>query len=409
MKQTVIIFFIFILMFTVQAEVVRNEEVFKTVNLLNSCSRNGEYTMVERDYYPPNYSLLATVNVIDCTNMSVQLWDGSQWNNVLSWEFNFANGLVTSFYQYMYYAGNVVTYYYHDIIYNADDHITECWMDMDFGNGWVNGSNELFQYGNDGLNYWILYGDYGIGVYENQEKANISYSNGLPNEILYENWDGNWVCDYRYSLTYDGNLPETNLYEEFDGTQWSNIFFYNYTMIDQYFPEEILIDEWNGAWENYNRITFTYPRYNYEERLMEEWIAGAWENDVLDVTTFDNEDRPIQVDQYEWDGTDWTDYMKYTISYGPANVNPNTVVPISNVLNYPNPFNPETTIKFDLSQNTPVKIEIFNLKGEIILSETIPAGKNQFVWNASKQASGIYFYKISDGNFSETKKMILMK
>ncbi|MDP8231616.1 MAG: choice-of-anchor D domain-containing protein [Candidatus Zophobacter franzmannii] len=85
--------------------------------------------------------------------------------------------------------------------------------------------------------------------------------------------------------------------------------------------------------------------------------------------------------------------------------------------NYPNPFNPETTISFDLKQNERVSIDIYNIKGQKVKSltnENYNAGRNHVVWTGTdsynrKVSSGIYFFKMKAGTYTKTKKMILMK
>ncbi|MDO9578712.1 MAG: T9SS type A sorting domain-containing protein, partial [Candidatus Cloacimonadales bacterium] len=85
--------------------------------------------------------------------------------------------------------------------------------------------------------------------------------------------------------------------------------------------------------------------------------------------------------------------------------------------NYPNPFNPTTTIRFALSEDSFVSLEIYNIKGEkvrTLMKENLPAKYYNVVWNgrddAGKQtSSGIYFYKMKAGKFVSTRKMILMK
>ena len=85
--------------------------------------------------------------------------------------------------------------------------------------------------------------------------------------------------------------------------------------------------------------------------------------------------------------------------------------------NYPNPFNPQTTIKYDLQKPGKVVIEIFNLLGQKIKSlvnEDKAAGSYTTTWNGTTDkglhaASGIYFYRIKTENFSNIKKMILMR
>ena len=80
--------------------------------------------------------------------------------------------------------------------------------------------------------------------------------------------------------------------------------------------------------------------------------------------------------------------------------------------NYPNPFNPSTTISFSIPKEDFVSLKVFNSLGEEVaelLNETKPADNYSVSFNASTLTSGVYFYKISAGNFVETKKMLLMK
>jgi hypothetical protein len=83
--------------------------------------------------------------------------------------------------------------------------------------------------------------------------------------------------------------------------------------------------------------------------------------------------------------------------------------------NYPNPFNPITTIEFTLPQSGFVSLKIYNIMGEevaTLVSEKLPAGKYQYDWDTSHNtglASGIYFYRLQAGKFTETRKLMLLK
>lgn len=85
--------------------------------------------------------------------------------------------------------------------------------------------------------------------------------------------------------------------------------------------------------------------------------------------------------------------------------------------NYPNPFNPETTISFDLPENTDVKISVYNLLGNKIrelINQSLVQGNYNITWNGiddgGKQvSSGVYLYKIHTNRFSQANKMILMR
>lgn len=80
--------------------------------------------------------------------------------------------------------------------------------------------------------------------------------------------------------------------------------------------------------------------------------------------------------------------------------------------NFPNPFNPETVIKFDVPQSTQVEISIYNILGQKVaelLNEELAAGYHSIKWDASKFSSGIYFYHLRAGNKVLVKKSLLMK
>ncbi len=80
--------------------------------------------------------------------------------------------------------------------------------------------------------------------------------------------------------------------------------------------------------------------------------------------------------------------------------------------NHPNPFNPTTIIKYDLPQATYVKLVVYNVRGQkvaTLVDGLVEVGHQQVVWNAKDISSGIYFYKITAGNFTNMRKMILLK
>jgi hypothetical protein len=80
--------------------------------------------------------------------------------------------------------------------------------------------------------------------------------------------------------------------------------------------------------------------------------------------------------------------------------------------NYPNPFNPVTNINFSIPTRGLVKLSVFDITGKEVVSlvnEVKPAGNYAVDFNASALSSGIYFYKIEAGNFTQTKKLMLIK
>ena len=90
----------------------------------------------------------------------------------------------------------------------------------------------------------------------------------------------------------------------------------------------------------------------------------------------------------------------------------NMVISYTLSQNYPNPFNPATVINFTLPEQTNAKVIIYDALGnqiDVIADGVKPAGSYSVKWNASNNASGIYFYKLETDNFVQVRKMILMK
>jgi hypothetical protein len=85
--------------------------------------------------------------------------------------------------------------------------------------------------------------------------------------------------------------------------------------------------------------------------------------------------------------------------------------------NYPNPFNPSTTITYQIPRNEHVSLKIYNLLGQLISTladDEKPAGKYSILWNGRDDAnaeisSGVYIYKLTAGSFNQTKRMLLLK
>ncbi len=80
--------------------------------------------------------------------------------------------------------------------------------------------------------------------------------------------------------------------------------------------------------------------------------------------------------------------------------------------NYPNPFNPVTRISFTIPEDVHVSLKVFNVLGKeiaTIVDRNMENGEHTYEWNASDFSSGIYFYRITAGDFVQTKKMILLK
>jgi hypothetical protein len=103
-----------------------------------------------------------------------------------------------------------------------------------------------------------------------------------------------------------------------------------------------------------------------------------------------------------------TEFATY---YGAQVVTSNMPATFALNQNYPNPFNPTTNVTFYVPVSSDYSLTIYNVAGQKVteMSGTAQVGENTVLWNADGQASGVYFYQLKTDNFTDTKKMVLMK
>jgi len=116
-----------------------------------------------------------------------------------------------------------------------------------------------------------------------------------------------------------------------------------------------------------------------------------------------------------WDNSSRNTY-EYIQSSG---IEDDTIIPESFTLsNYPNPFNPETTIRFTLPEAAEVTVMIYDITGALIRTlkenDQYSAGAHRIVWDGMDSAgrsaaSGVYLYRLQSEHFTKTKRCVLMK
>ncbi len=118
-----------------------------------------------------------------------------------------------------------------------------------------------------------------------------------------------------------------------------------------------------------------------------------------------------------WYWLESTSYSGETDLYGPVTLtiqiedNQTPDLPTESMLqgNYPNPFNPHTMINFSIQDGESGALTIYNTRGQLLETHHFEAGDHQLNWNATQYGSGIYFYKLETQNYTNTKKMIMLK
>jgi hypothetical protein len=149
----------------------------------------------------------------------------------------------------------------------------------------------------------------------------------------------------------------------------------------------------------------THPELQGQGSVTHQTIYSYTDNTVLSAETYD-----YRLADVDYDGNKV--YHSMTV----MGVSPNDVVPETFTLYpaYPNPFNPVTTIRFDIPEGAAnlLSLRIFDINGGLV--ETLMDGQREpgiytVQWNGSDQPSGVYFVKIGSGGFVQTKKMVLLK
>ena len=133
--------------------------------------------------------------------------------------------------------------------------------------------------------------------------------------------------------------------------------------------------------------------------------CGDYPDDIIDSCFFGFDvTEPMEGGANDWNLSEW---FKGSWEQTPE-------IPATFALspNYPNPFNPTTTIKYQLPTNNDVKLVIYNLLGqkvETLVDRLVEAGFHSVQWDASHYSSGTYFYKLTAGDKMFTKRMTLLK
>jgi len=204
-----------------------------------------------------------------------------------------------------------------------------------------------------------------------------------------------------WALCYGGTTQKTT-----DGGQtWTGL-----GSIPNFYSMRILmLDSLRGWIAAYNSGSSTdgkgyiYRTTNGGNSWVQEWITPIVGTDLQDLSNQNN--------MTLWCVGNNGQITKYDV---PTGISKNTeVVKDFNLSqNYPNPFNPTTNIKYQITNNKLVTLKIFDILGkevETLVNEKQNAGTYEVTFNASQYSSGIYFYKLTTDNFSDTKKMLMIK
>ncbi|MDP8202819.1 MAG: T9SS type A sorting domain-containing protein [Candidatus Tenebribacter burtonii] len=240
-------------------------------------------------------------------------------------------------------------------------------------------------------------------------------------------WNGIFVYEYGVNVSQGDEIDIiATVAEYFDKTELTDVWEYNVLSSGNTLPEAfslstvavnqedyegVLVQIENGECTNYN------PEYG-------EWLVDDGSGEIM-IDDLLYEFIPVIGEFYDITGVVDYAYGSFRIEPRYSNdisitslVQENVVNIDLNLFNYPNPFNPTTTINFEINNLYEIpQIEIYNLKGQKIKEleiKNLKLGINSIIWNGTDNndqsvSSGIYFYKLISGDYQQTKKMILLK
>jgi hypothetical protein len=200
---------------------------------------------------------------------------------------------------------------------------------------------------------------------------------------------------------------------------WENLIRSLYEFDNNLNIKSILNQDWDfdlSDWVNYSLITPTYTPENLPKTSLEErWSANSyWINYFLRTYNYDGFQNHTETIGQNWNGSGWSNSEREVFDYVVSMEDEKTtnLYDYKLIGNYPNPFNPATTIQFHIPELSNVTLTIYNSIGEeitVLINEDLSTGDYNIRWNAEGFNSGVYFYQLKAGNFVDTRKMILLK
>jgi len=395
--------------YTTALELVhRQDAVMEHLLLANSGSRSL-YIPAYYNIYPVSYSFYNYFFDLGVTQIEVQEWNGSEWVHAGYFTIEYENGHVI----------------YMEIAYDetpmrfsftwSGDLITEVYQSVYLQEQWQEFTHELYTYQGANLTYvlrqfkvyetwmdlqqatWTYSGSQvlsGLMEYnqvtnwENEWQIDVIWTRDNISQTLEQWWDEDaWVNDCRDSYTYngDGNCL-TDIYEMYDGSVWYNDY----------------------------KDTYTYNGTQITNVLCEYWNGSEWYTDSQSILTYNGSELVEELNQ-DWSGSEWVNDSRWLFSSNA--VNGEDIAPALLLSAWPNPFNPNVTVSYELGAPGNVELNVYDVRGRLVRtlhSGAMPAGEHIAAWNGvdnagAPVASGVYLLRLSTPQGVQCHKMTLLK
>jgi hypothetical protein len=402
-----------------------------------------------------------------------QYWSNGQWLNYYGYTFTYdASGNQLSYLYEQWSSGELVKGYRERCTYDANGNMLSR-LGEQWSNGqWVNDYHFTYAYDANGSELSELSEKWSNGQWVYSYHATRTYdTRGNMLSVLGEEWsNGQWVNSWHNTFTYDanGNML-SDLYEEWSNGQWVNYLRRTCTYDTNGRNLTEVNELWsNGQWETVQRWTSTYDAMGNQLNWLHEDWSYSESYARRHTYTYDQDGKVLTLMWEEWlngqltkvmwstraydarqNLTSWWGYMWRDFTWAPAhdfwfgcsaidsagntykfnechNVSLTYGVILTGVSfgkselpgcfsllqNYPNPFNPATTIEFRIQSSQFVTLKVYDLLGRevaVLVDEQKAPGNYEITFDASRLASGVYMYRLTAGQYVESRKMVLIR
>lgn len=343
------------------------------------------------------------------------------------------------------------------------------WLNLfNDGSGWYNSSKRERYYDEQNNLITQINLDWNIDHWDSSSRINYSYEEGMLYQSVFQVYDNNyWENRTRKNYEYDQNQNlSITLSERWINNNWQNdLLVTNFYSLENR-RDSILFQTWeNNNWQNFTKTAFYYSenQIDVDSIIAKTWDGISWMNFLKQEIVNDANHNQIEQLEKFWDFGGWVNFQRRFFDYNEYNMieiiyceiwennqwirgngdiifqNPDgfTVGFITSYLsayysnvvsidenynrgvrdytlfqNYPNPFNPSTQIEYRIPHSTFVEIKVYDVLGKEIttlVDEFKTAGIYKVQFNTRNLSSGVYFYTIKAGEYSETKKMLLLR
>jgi hypothetical protein len=231
--------------------------------------------------------------------------------------------------------------------------------------------------------------DTNSGGMRNYRKATATInSDNKYNSLEVEQWDGTaWIGGEQWEINYNSSNLLTSIY--------------------------ISISLEGTPYQPYALDTFTYNEDGfytlYQQKL---YIDGEYVSSLRGTPSYDDENRVISNLLQRFVDGEFTNFFKTESTYPTSNIAEGNRVDHFNLTTYPNPFNPKTSISFNLNKSSRVELKVFDVAGREIrnlISDNLSQGSHTISFNGEGLKSGVYFLRLNVDGVNSVRKVVLTK